>query len=109
VAAISPAGLATGLAPGASTISAAYLGIAGAAPLSLSPPLVTLTHVDAIEKKHKVTKIVLTFSGALERVNMEQSWFREDERIRILSRSVSEGRPPSPRFARGSKAVNRER
>ena len=66
VATISPSGLASGVAQGAATISATYQGITSSAGLSVSPPLVTLQHVATTQKKHKVTSIVLTFSGGLE-------------------------------------------
>ena len=64
VATISPAGLAVGIAPGSSSISASIWESLARPRVSVSPPLVTLTHVDPIVKRHKVTKIVLTFSGA---------------------------------------------
>jgi Bacterial Ig-like domain (group 2) len=66
VATVSWAGVASGLAPGTSTISASYQGITGSAALAVSPPLVTLADVDPILKRDKVTQIVLTFTGSLE-------------------------------------------
>jgi hypothetical protein len=66
VATVSSAGLATGVAPGKSTISATYQGITGSNALTVSPPLVTLTSVDPIVNRRKVTKVVVTFSGSLE-------------------------------------------
>ena len=66
MATISSAGLASGITAGASTISASYQGITGATTLAVKPTTVTLTNVDPVVKRHKVTKIVLTFSGSLD-------------------------------------------
>jgi len=66
VATISSAGLASAIAPGASTISAFYQGITGSTALAVSPPLVTLMTVAPTIKRHKLTKVTLTFSGSLE-------------------------------------------
>ena len=66
VATVSSAGVASGVAQGVATISASYQGITGATGLTVSPPLVTLTNVDPVVERHRVTKIVLTFSGSLE-------------------------------------------
>ncbi len=77
VATISSAGLASGIAPGNSTISASYQGISGSTALAVSPPLVTLTSAQPVIKRHKVTKVVLTFSGSLEAdLAQEQSLYR---------------------------------
>ncbi len=77
VATISPAGVANGIATGTVTISASYKGFTGSAGLSVNPPLVTLLSVDPVIKRHKVTKLVLTFSGGLaDGVAQEKGLYR---------------------------------
>jgi hypothetical protein len=67
VASLSAAGLATGLAPGASTISATFDGITGTTVLNVTPPQpVTVTVVQPVfNKKHRVIEILVTFSGSV--------------------------------------------
>ena len=66
VATLSPAGLADGITPGASSVSATYQGLTGSMSLAVDPPPVTLTNVDPIVTRRKVTEIVLTFSSGLD-------------------------------------------
>jgi hypothetical protein len=66
VATISPAGLAAGTTSGASSISASYQGITGSYALAVDPPPVTLTNVETIVTRRKVSQIVLTFSSSLD-------------------------------------------
>jgi trimeric autotransporter adhesin len=66
VATLSSAGLADGITPGASSISATYQGLTGSTSLAVDPPPVTLTNVDPIVTRHKVKEIVLTFSSGLD-------------------------------------------
>jgi Bacterial Ig-like domain (group 2) len=66
VATLSSAGLADGITPGASSISASYQGLTGSTSLAVDPPPVTLTNVDPIVTRHKVKEIVLTFSSGLD-------------------------------------------
>ena len=66
VATISAGGLATAVAPGTSTISAALNGMSGSMLLTVNGPLVTMTNVQLVlNKRHLVTQIVVTFSGAV--------------------------------------------
>jgi uncharacterized protein YjdB len=70
VATITSGGLATGLAPGTSTIRASLAGVTGSAQLVVNapplPPLVTVTSVSVVRnKKHLVTEIRVVFSGAV--------------------------------------------
>jgi hypothetical protein len=66
VATVSPKGLASGITPGASSITASYQGVTGKYSLAVTPPPVTLTGVDPIIKRQKVTAIVLNFSSGLD-------------------------------------------
>lgn len=52
--------------------SLSSMGITGSSGISVSPPLVTLTNVATVVKRHKVTRIVLTFSGSFESVLASQ-------------------------------------
>jgi hypothetical protein len=67
VATINAGGLASGVSPGTSDISATLNGITGATILNVTAgPLVTVTSVQvAKNKKHMVTGITVDFSGAL--------------------------------------------
>ncbi len=66
VATISAGGLATAVAPGTSTISAALNGMSGSMLLTVNGPLVTMTNVQLVQnKRHLVTSIIVTFSGAV--------------------------------------------
>jgi hypothetical protein len=66
VASITGGGLATALAPGTSMISAALDGMSGSAQLTVNVPLVTMTNVQLVlNKRHMVTQIVVSFSGAV--------------------------------------------
>jgi plastocyanin len=72
VATITAAGVATGVAPGTSTITAALHGMSGSTQLTVTalppppPPLVTVASVQLTEnRKHQVTGITIDFSGAV--------------------------------------------
>ncbi len=71
VASISTTGLASGLAPGSSAISATLNGVTGSMALAVSAPapvvpLVTLTEVvPVLNKRHLVTRIEVFFSGVV--------------------------------------------
>jgi hypothetical protein len=66
VASVNSAGLATGLAQGGATITATLNNVTGSAGLSVAPALVKLMSVTTTIKRHKVTKLVLSFNGALQ-------------------------------------------
>ena len=71
VASITTTGVASGVAPGTSVITASLNGLSGAtqltvtAPIPPPPPLVTITSVQLSQKKHKVRGITVDFSGAV--------------------------------------------
>jgi hypothetical protein len=66
VATISAGGVATAVAPGTSTISAALNSMSGSMLLTVNGPLVSMTNVQLVQnKRHLVTQIVVTFSGAV--------------------------------------------
>jgi plastocyanin len=66
VATISAGGVATAVAPGTSTISAALNGMSGSMLLTVNGPIVTMTNVQLVlNKRHLVTQIVVSFSGAV--------------------------------------------
>jgi hypothetical protein len=72
VVSINAAGLATGVASGASDITASYHGLTGSTSLTVTarilqlPPLVFVTDVNAVfNKRHLVTSILVTFSGSV--------------------------------------------
>jgi plastocyanin len=73
VATISAGGLATAVAPGTSSISAAFDGMSGSMLLTVNGPLVTMTNVQLVQnKRHLVTQIVVTFSGAVNGAEADQ-------------------------------------
>src|SRR5262249_1413164 len=71
VATVNAGGLATALAPGTSLIKATLGNITGSTTLTVNPapvppPLVTVTSVQLVRnKKHLVTGVMVTFSGAV--------------------------------------------
>ena len=66
VATINSAGVATGVGQGGATITATLNNVTGSAGLSVAPALVKLLTVTPTIKRHKVTKLVLSFNGALQ-------------------------------------------
>jgi uncharacterized protein YjdB len=66
VATITAGGLATAVAPGTSSISAAFDGMSGSTQLTVNAPPVTMTNVQLVlNKRHLVTQIIVSFSGAI--------------------------------------------
>jgi plastocyanin len=66
VASITATGMATGLAAGRSAIVASFQGVTGTTLLTVQAPLVRLVAVSLVtNKRHMVTQINVTFSGAL--------------------------------------------
>jgi len=78
VAAMTSAGLATGVAEGSCEIVASVNAVTGSTVLTVSapapPPLVTLTTVSLVSnKRHLVTEIFVTFSGAVDMTEAQQT------------------------------------